>query len=616
MASPNNRDLLTSFSPNCDFFAISSGDGRIKIWDTLKGALQTEFAAISASDESGLLSENKRGHLSLDYTCMKWVQLPSKKKRKVGASLLVLGTGSGDVLALDVSAGHLKWKASDSHSGGVTAIAYSASGSFVYTAGADGIVCKTEASTGRILKRISVSSKAISSLCVSSDGKMLATAAGQLRTFSCYDNKKIQKFSGHPVGVRCMAFTEDGSYILTSGVGERHIAIWKTGLADQNQGASCVLSMNHPAIFIDSKTETVIGSDQKRFFILAVSEPGHCYFWYGADINDLRDKKPTKISAERVSKGDLGIFGARIQGVVKEASGQMVAAYGSLVKPCFERASICYGVDVRLEPAQVEALLPMLDRSVSQKSRDVKTQAVTALNRANAEDANLPLPKLYAPGKKRKHDGLTDAAADLKPILGVESSTTTTLPVKKGAQKLTVQEEPVCLEDRMRELGLLGMKINLSSTIGNIGVQVDKNFSTKMIRQHVNAMNPDEVSPLFGNLVSAWRTRSAKSSSKVLEWIYSLLVYHSHHILSNKSSLKMLDDMQETIAVKYGHTQELLKLRGRLQLIRTQIDMVGEQKTKSLGDEVMYVEEESDDQEDEEIDEMIYREEEDESDMD
>jgi U3 small nucleolar RNA-associated protein 5 len=113
MASPNNRDLLTSFSPDSDFFAISSGDGRIKvrfpldfcgfrcfldcsdlmgfmgfhysfclfflqIWDTLKGNLQTEFSNISVSDDSRLLCENKKGHLSLDYTCMKWVQLESK----------------------------------------------------------------------------------------------------------------------------------------------------------------------------------------------------------------------------------------------------------------------------------------------------------------------------------------------------------------------------------------------------------------------------------------------------------------------------------------------------------------------------------------------------------
>lgn len=40
-----------------------------------------------------------------------------QKKRKLGSSLLVLGTGSGDVLALDVAAGQLKWRVSDCHPG-------------------------------------------------------------------------------------------------------------------------------------------------------------------------------------------------------------------------------------------------------------------------------------------------------------------------------------------------------------------------------------------------------------------------------------------------------------------------------------------------------------------
>lgn len=31
MGSSNIRDILTSFSPSLDFFAISTGDGRIKV---------------------------------------------------------------------------------------------------------------------------------------------------------------------------------------------------------------------------------------------------------------------------------------------------------------------------------------------------------------------------------------------------------------------------------------------------------------------------------------------------------------------------------------------------------------------------------------------------------
>lgn len=40
-----------------------------------------------------------------------------QRKRKRQCSLLLLGTGSGDVMALDVAAGELKWKISDCHPG-------------------------------------------------------------------------------------------------------------------------------------------------------------------------------------------------------------------------------------------------------------------------------------------------------------------------------------------------------------------------------------------------------------------------------------------------------------------------------------------------------------------
>ena len=40
-----------------------------------------------------------------------------QKKRKLRSSLLILGTGGGDVLGLDVSAGQLKWRVSDCHPG-------------------------------------------------------------------------------------------------------------------------------------------------------------------------------------------------------------------------------------------------------------------------------------------------------------------------------------------------------------------------------------------------------------------------------------------------------------------------------------------------------------------
>jgi U3 small nucleolar RNA-associated protein 5 len=51
---------------------------------------------------------------------------------------------------------------------GVTAVAYSRHGRIVYTAGADGMVCKIDPSDGSVAGKFKSSSKAISALAVSS----------------------------------------------------------------------------------------------------------------------------------------------------------------------------------------------------------------------------------------------------------------------------------------------------------------------------------------------------------------------------------------------------------------------------------------------------------------
>lgn len=51
------------------------------------------------------------------YNVLTLLNYHVQKKRKLASSLLLLGTGGGDVLALDVSAGQLKWKVNNCHPG-------------------------------------------------------------------------------------------------------------------------------------------------------------------------------------------------------------------------------------------------------------------------------------------------------------------------------------------------------------------------------------------------------------------------------------------------------------------------------------------------------------------
>ncbi|KAJ7955160.1 WD repeat-containing protein 43 [Quillaja saponaria] len=508
MGSSNIRDLLTSFSPSLDFFAISTGDGRVKIWDTIKGQVQTEFADITSADSTSIFDRSVRGHLSIDYTCMKWLSVEKKRKRKHASTLLVLGTGSGDVLTLDVSAGQLNWRVSDCHPGGVKAISSSANGSCIYTAGVDGMICRIDSLTGNLSGKFKASTKAISSVSVSSDGKILATAAAQLKIFNCSDNKKIQKFSGHPGAVRCMVFTEDGKYILSSSVSERYIAVWKID-GKRKQTASCVLAMEHPAVFLDSRCIYSGGADDAGIYVLAISEIGVCYFWSGKNIEELRSAKATKISLslEGISstnyKGALpAIYAAKLQGIPKPASGQAFLAYGSLVKPSFQKIVVHSGTDIKLNICHDGILLPTTQSLIKSRKALHVPEGVTALDRANAEDALLPIPKIfYYKDKKKESQGASFDAGVMDSLVG--SISKAEYP-KSDDDMIGSDNDVICMEERLLSLGIISSEnsmasnIKLNSTILK-GIDIEANTQQKKIRTAVLSMVPSEANRVTGS---------------------------------------------------------------------------------------------------------------------
>ncbi|CBI22945.3 hypothetical protein VitviT2T_006062 [Vitis vinifera] len=620
MGPSNIRDLLTTFSPSLDFFAISSGDGRIKIWDTLKGQVQTEFADIISTDTTNLYSKPERGHLSVDYTCLKWLSLDSKKKRKLRCSLLVLGTGSGDVLALDVSAGELKWRIGDCHPGGVSAISCSTDGSCIYAAGADGMISKIDSSAGNLLGKFRASTKAISSMSVSSDGKVLATAAAQLKILNSSDHKKIQKFSGHPGAVRCMIFTDDGEYILSSAIGERYIAVWRID-GSKKQSASCVLAMEHPAVFLDSRCIDNGDTDKSGLYVLAISEIGVCYFWYAKNMEDLRNTKPTKVSVsleDNFSKNHKGslptIFAAKLQGVVKPASGDVFVAYGSLVKPSFQKVIVHSGTDIKINISQDGILLPMDQSHKSKKGLGVK-DGVTALDRANAEEALLPIPKIFDFHEKNKRYQNSNIDPDeimADDLMNVRSQNKA-VESKDGLESVEASNETSCLEEQLRSLGLLDNKDDLTSnSMLNSrkfkGISLEENMPPKKMRAAVSSIIPGDAYELLKVLVTMWQSRSC-SGNYVLPWIYTILVNHSQHIVSQEPVTQLLDSLHQSTKSRGTAVQSLLQLSGGLQLVMAQIDKASQNISQiQHGHQV----DESEDEE-EEVEDVLYGEEDDES---
>ena len=177
--------------------------------------------------------------------------------------------------------------------------------------------------------------------------------------------------------MRSMVFSNDSQYVLSSGVGERYIAIWKLG-SGKTQSTNCILSMEHPAIFVDCKC-----SDEGEIHILAISEIGVCYFWSANDVDDLRNKNPTKIVLSESSVSTVhqafSIFAAKLQGVDGPNSAHVLLAYGSVVKPSFDKLLVCYGTDINLGISQDGVLLPNTQTTMTKKGQSVKKQGIVRM---------------------------------------------------------------------------------------------------------------------------------------------------------------------------------------------------------------------------------------------
>jgi U3 small nucleolar RNA-associated protein 5 len=199
-----------------------------------------------------------------------------------------------------------------------------------------------------------------------------------------------------------MIFTEDGKYILSSAVGERYVAVWRIS-GGKKQSSSCVLSMEHPAVFLDSRCIDSGEVDDSGLCVLAISEIGVCYLWFGQNIEELRNANPTKVSLSSEDIPSIShkvasptIFAAKLQGISEPMSGQVFVAYGLLVKPSFQKILVHSGTVVKLSISNDGVLLPMSQSCVkSKKGLDLRNGGMISPGKIFCSLINLSLNALW-----------------------------------------------------------------------------------------------------------------------------------------------------------------------------------------------------------------------------
>ncbi|THG06221.1 hypothetical protein TEA_019806 [Camellia sinensis var. sinensis] len=365
MARLKLKSLITSFTPQGDYFAIISPNGLVKvislspslslsiyiythirrvfrklywgefmktqeniyIWNTSNGSLLAEWSQSDAdSDDSfscmacsfvGKKRSKERGTcllaLGADAGEILTVNVFSGEKKwkstchagkERGTCLLALGADAGEILTVNVFSGEKKWK-STCHAGGIAGLSFTNRGRILYTVGNDGVATEMNSETGEVVRQFKVSKTHISSSAFC-DEKILAIASGKIRIFNWENEKELELtfFIVHITQglVQHISISDVAKTIVTSGPGEKHLQVWKCDLSTGVISKGPILSMRHPPIAFECKNST---NGEDVLVVLSVSESGVAHVWNLKSISE-EEISPVKVTV-KASKGEMDL---------------------------------------------------------------------------------------------------------------------------------------------------------------------------------------------------------------------------------------------------------------------------------------------------------------------
>uniref|UniRef100_A0A8D3EFL7 WD repeat domain 43 n=1 Tax=Scophthalmus maximus TaxID=52904 RepID=A0A8D3EFL7_SCOMX len=342
-AGGSTQLLPCIFSPKPrQYLALCAQDGRLRVWNTDSKSLHQEYVPSA--------------HLSATCTCIAWgpcrtvKEGPKKKKRRSEAGqseekadLLAMGTAAGTVLIYSAAKGALHCTLDGGHSGGVNCVQWHPEDSLLYSGSDDTNIIEWDLQTGKMRSKWKADRAAVTSLCVSHDGKLLLSA-GQIIKMWDLDTKEVyRKFTGHSTAVTTLCFAttrppdSNGLYFLSGAAHDRLLSVWQVREDGKDKNSVVSFTLTDEPQHIDLVTSN---SKEEPVKLAVVCKDGQLHlfehFLNGPCKKPLSPVCTVQMSDTKVSPVPIPLLAA----VLGADSRTVLLSYGNHLQPVMEKVVI------------------------------------------------------------------------------------------------------------------------------------------------------------------------------------------------------------------------------------------------------------------------------------
>uniref|UniRef100_A0A3Q3MDY0 WD repeat domain 43 n=1 Tax=Mastacembelus armatus TaxID=205130 RepID=A0A3Q3MDY0_9TELE len=550
----SSLQLPCVFSPKSQqYLAVCAQDGRLRVWNTDSKTLHQEYVPSA--------------HLSATCTCIAWgpcrtvKEGPQRKKRKSEAGqveekvdLLAMGTAAGTVLIYSTAKGALHCTLDGGHSGGVNCVQWHPEDSLLYSGSEDTNIIEWDLQTGKARSKWKADRAAVTSLCVSPDGKLLLSA-GQVIKMWDLDTKEIyRKFTGHSTAVTTLRFAttrppdSNGLYFLSGAAHDRLLSVWQVRVDGKDKNSVVSFTLTDEPQHIDLVTSS---NKEEAVRLAVVCKDGQLHlfehFLNGPCKKPLSPLCTVQMSDTKDSPVPIPLLAAALGADPRT----VMLAYGNHLQPVIERVEIntaerhvCLTRDVQT------SLSLSMETTVSK----VKVPIVTSKCRVlvpGLPGHQAPIKGSSQGSEKRKKDTDTKDMSIAERLGEIDLSATST---DKGAPKGTASLQT----DNFAVLLVQGLESNDNNILNKV-------FQTRkemIIKKTVARLPLYAVLPLVEEI------------TKRLQG-HPFTCFYLHLI---RLCIQQLPDLVTQLGVLYHMIEsrvkmfhKLTKLHGKLYLLMTQV---------------------------------------------